>query len=161
MYTAIALLDVHERTHRSLANLLDHCAGFTDADLGRELGGFGYPTILLQLQHVIGAEQYWVGVLHGEMLTDEDEADRASVAALTAFRERVAATTDAYLRAATDEQLNTAREMTTWGDKKVALVPARVVLRTQTHAYQHQGQVSAMCRLLGRPVPSGLDFPRI
>jgi uncharacterized damage-inducible protein DinB len=31
-------------------------------------------------------------------------------------------------------------------------------MRTMTHIYHHQGQVTAMCRLLGRPV-NGLDYP--
>jgi len=55
--------------------------------------------------------------------------------------------------------LNAQHELTTWGDKQVQLVPARVILRTQTHLFQHQGQVAAMSRLLGRPIPPGLDFP--
>jgi uncharacterized damage-inducible protein DinB len=33
-----------------------------------------------------------------------------------------------------------------------------VLLRTITHLYHHIGQVSAMCRLLGKPIP-GSDFP--
>jgi len=55
--------------------------------------------------------------------------------------------------------LNTRRKMATWGGKELELVPAHVILRTQTHIFQHQGQVAAMCRLLGRPIPTGLDFP--
>jgi len=159
MYTRAGLADLHERTHRSLGKLLDHCADFSDGDLRREIEGFGYPSIAEQLQHMIGAERYWVGVLRDRMLTDEDEADRASVEALRAFRKRVTDETAAYLDAASDAELNTRREMTTWGDKQVDLVPAHVLLRTQTHVFQHQGQVAAMCRLLGRPIPPGLDFP--
>jgi uncharacterized damage-inducible protein DinB len=159
MHTAAALLDLHERTHRALAKLLDHCAGFPAEDLAREIDGFGYGTILLQLQHVIGAERYWFGVLEGRMLVDEDDADRVSIDTLRAFRERVVSASTAYLGAASDEELNTARTMTTWGDRQVELVPAHVVLRTQTHVFQHKGQIAAMCRLLGRPVPDGLDFP--
>lgn len=159
MYTAAALLDVHARTHQSLQRLLDHCAELAPEDLDRELEGFGEGTILMQLQHAIGAERYWIGVLRGEMLVDEDEADRASIDALRAFRERVARDTVAWLEAASEEELDTAREMTTWGDQRVALAPARVVMRTQTHVFQHQGKVAAMCRLLGHPVPPGLDFP--
>jgi uncharacterized damage-inducible protein DinB len=55
------------------------------------------------------------------------------------------------------EELNSPRTMKTWRDE-VSLRPAHVVLRTQTHIFQHQGQVTAMCRLLGRPL-SGIDFP--
>lgn len=93
------------------------------------------------------------------MLVDDDEADHASIDALRAFRERVAGETLAHLRAASDAELNAPRELTTWGGKRVELVPAQVVIRTQTHVFQHQGQVSAMVRLLGHPVPAGLDYP--
>jgi len=159
MYTAAGLSDIHERTHRSFVKLLEHCSGFSEEELSRELDGFGYPSIRLQLHHMIGAERYWVGVLHGLELWDENETDFASMDALRAFRERVAATTTEFLHAASDEELNTPRTMTTWGNKQVDLAPAHVLLRTQTHLFQHQGQVAAMSRLLGRPIPPGLDFP--
>ena len=159
MHTADAMRDLHARTHASLGKLLDHCAGFSGEELRRELEGFGYPTVLRQLHHVVGAEAYWVGVLQGQMLVDELEADMASVDALRAFRERTVAATVAYLRSASEAELNTRRPMTTWGGRRADLVPAHVLLRTQTHVFQHQGQVAAMCRLLGRPVPPGLDFP--
>ena len=159
MYTRAALLDVHARTHRSLQGLLDHCAGLAPEDLTRPLEGFGAGTILRELQHTIGAERYWLGVLRGEMLVDEDEADRASIEALRAFRERVAKDTVAYLEAASDDEINARREVTTYGDRQVELVPAHVVMRTQTHVFQHQGRIGAMCRRLGHPVPAGLDFP--
>ncbi len=159
MFTSAGLIDVHERTHRSLCGLLDHCAGFSDKELGQEIGGFGYPSLRLQLHHMIGSEQYWIGVLQGELLVEENEADRASLAALRDFRARVAARTRGYLRAAPDDELNRVREVTTWQGKRVALAPAHALLRTQTHIFQHQGQVAAMARLLGRPVPPGLDFP--
>jgi len=161
MYTAAALVDVHARTHTSLGKLLDHCAGFEPEELAQELAGFGYPTLALQLHHMIGAEQYWFGVLLGLMLVDEDDADHASIDALRAFRERVARETAAYLRATPDEALNAPTTVTTWGDRVVDVVPAHVLLRTQTHVFQHQGQVAAMARLLGRPIPRGLDFPLV
>lgn len=159
MHTAAGMIDLHARTHRSLKALLDHCAGFAPDALDRELDGFGYPSIATQLQHVIGAEAYWIGVLRGEMLVEEDPADRASVDALRRYRERVASETEAYLASLSDAELSTPRRCVTWGGKEHDLVPAHVVLRTQTHAFQHQGQIAAMCRLLGRPVPAGLDFP--
>lgn len=160
MYTSDALLEIHERTHRSLQGLLDHCDGFSQDELSRNLeGGFGYPTLLEQFQHVIGAEQYWVGVLNGQMLTDDDDADRASIDALRAFRERVFKVTAAYLGAASDDELSTARRVTTWGNKEVDLIPGNVVLRTQMHVFDHKGQIAPMSRQLGRPIHPGLDFP--
>lgn len=159
MHTSVCLHDLHERTHRSLRGLLDHCDGFSCEQLREEMAGFGYPTILLQLHHAIGAERYWIGVLEGQMLVDEDEADHASIGTLCAFRERVAGATAAYLHLADEDELNGRREMTTWGDKQAELVPAHVVIRTQTHIFQHQGQIAAMASLLGRSIPQGLDFP--
>lgn len=159
MHTTAALLDLHERTHRALGKLLDHCAEMPADTLSREVEGFGYGTILLQLHHVVGAERYWMGVLVGEMLVEERDEDRESLDAVRAFRDRVAADTRRWLEAASDDELNTRRTMTTWGDRKVDLVPAHVVLRTQTHVFQHKGQIAAMCRLLGHPVPDGLDLP--
>jgi uncharacterized damage-inducible protein DinB len=159
MFTSTALVDIHSRAHQSLQKLLDHCAGFSADELGRELAGFGYPHILHQLHHMIGAEMYWVGVLRGEMLIAEDPADMASIEALRAFRARVADATVEYLRSASEGELNTKRKMTAWGPREIEVAPAHVILRTQTHIFQHQGQVAAMCRLLGRPIPPGLDFP--
>jgi uncharacterized damage-inducible protein DinB len=159
VYTSACLSDLHARTHQSLQKLLDHCGGFSPEELDRELEGFGGANLLLEFDHLIGAERYWVGVLQGRMLVEGDPADRASLATLGTYRERVAGTTTAYLNAATDAELNTRRTMTTWGDKEVDLVPAHVLLRTQTHIFQHQGKIAVMCRLLDRPIPPGLDFP--
>ena len=117
-----------------------------------------YATIRLQLHHVIGAEQYWLSVIHGRMDVDDDDSAYPTLAALSAFRERVAVATRAYIDGASTAELNTPRPMATWGGSERLLVPARVVMRTQTHVFQHQGQVVAMCRLLGSPA-SGMDFP--
>ena len=159
MYTPSALRDMHDRAHRSLQSLLQHCAGFSDEEFARELPGFGYPSLQQQLDHVIGAEEYWVSVVRGLFTGDVDEIPHPTIAALETHRAAVAATTDAYLGEAQDAELNTPREMWTWPGKLRPLVPARVIVRTITHIYQHQGQVLAICRILGRPGPGGLDFP--
>lgn len=157
MFTSEALLQIHDRTHRSLRGLLDHCRPFGSEEINREWEGFGYPTIRLQLHHVIGAERYWIGVLENRIDADEDDADYPTIDSLEGMREKVFAMTEAHLRGATAEEWNTPRAMTTWGNKKRVLTPAHVFLRTQTHAYQHQGQITAICRLLGRPA-GGLDY---
>ena len=158
MYTSEALLDLHERVHISLHKLLMHCQKLGTEELIRKLKGFGYPTVLLQLHHVIAAEKYWVSVLAGSMLIDDDPSDDTTIEALSDYRKRVFGATVNYLQGASADELNTARTMTTWGNKERTIVPAHVLLRTQTHIFQHQGQILAMCRLLGKPA-SGLDFP--
>jgi uncharacterized damage-inducible protein DinB len=158
MHTSAALLDVHERAHRNLESLLVQCGALTSEEIDRELPGFGYPSVRLQLHHAIGAQKYWVGVLEGRIDADDDSPDYPSVDSLETYRRQVFAATEAYLRAASTEELNTARPMMTWGGRERVLVPAQVILRTQMHLYHHQGQVVAMCRLLGKPC-EGLDYP--
>lgn len=145
------LLDLHERCHRSLRHYLDHCRA---VDLDRELDGFGYATVREQLHHCIGAEKYWVSVLRGAMDASEDPVDAAD---LDRFHERVYAASRGYLRE--ESEFSTPRSMIVWGGHEKSLVPIHVILRTQTHLFHHMGQIAAMCRLLGHPIPEGMDFP--
>jgi len=158
MYDAESLLDIHERAHRNHAALLAHCRGFDTASIDRELEGFGYPTIRLQLIHGIGAELYWISVLEGKMDARDRDDEFRTVESIEGWRLEVAEATRRYLRSATTDRLNTPAPFVTWGAGERVLMPARVVMRTVTHLYHHQGQVVAMSRLLGRPA-SGLDFP--
>ncbi len=158
MHTPEALLDLQERAHRNLAALLDHCRELDAEQLNRELPGFGYPTVRLQLHHAIGAQEYWLGVLRGVVEVEDNDADFPAIDTLEAWRARVFASTEAYLRSVSAATLNTARPYLTWGGREKTMAPAHVILRTQTHLYHHQGQVLAMCRLLGRPA-GGFDFP--
>jgi len=158
MHTAAALLDIHARTHSNLTDLLVHCRGLDAEALNREIPGFGYPTVRLQLHHGLGGETYWIGVLEGRIDVDDDDPEYPTIASLEALREKVFAVTESYLTDATSDELNTPRSMKTWGGTDKVLVPAHVIMRTVTHLYHHQGQVTAMCRLLGHPV-GGLDYP--
>lgn len=135
-----------------------HCRQFSAEELDRELVGFGYPSVRLQLHHEIGAEQYWIGVLQGRIEADDTSSDYPTVESLEAYRQQIFSATDDYLRAASTEELITARPMMTWGNKEQLLTPVHVFMRTLTHIYHHQGQITAMCRLLGKPV-NGLDYP--
>jgi len=56
MYNAETLLDVHARAHESLRRLIVFCGHCTQDELRQPLTGFGFPTILGQLEHTIGAE---------------------------------------------------------------------------------------------------------
>jgi len=158
MYTADALLDLHERAHQSLQGLIAHCRQVAAGDLERQLAGFGYPSVRLQFVHVIGAEEYWIGVLEGRIDADDKDALYTTLDAIEGWRAAVSGATGRWLRAAMPGPLNTARAMQLWGGREQVLMPARVVLRTVTHLFHHQGQVVAMCRLLGVPAP-GFDLP--
>ena len=152
-------LDTHERCHRSLAKYLEHCRGLSPEQLDQPVDGFGYETVRLQLQHMIGAERYWTSVAMGCMDASENNADAESIDALESFRRRVFETTHTYLRKTTDGELTTPRTMITWGTQEHVLAPIHIILRTQTHLFHHMGQIAAMCRLLDHPIPEGFDFP--
>lgn len=92
------------------------------------------------------------------MDVDEDAPGYPTISALSQLREQVFAATEQYLCNLSVEDLNVARIMTTWGNREKKLIPAQVILRTQTHLFHHQGQIAAMCRLLGKP-SKGSDYP--
>jgi uncharacterized damage-inducible protein DinB len=158
MHTSAALLDIHERSHRSLIQLLAHCRKLSHEELYCKWDGFGYPTVHLQLHHEIAAQKYWIGVLEGRIDVDENLADYPTVKSLEDFRTQVFVLTEEFLHTVSAEELNTARPVMTWGNRKQVLSPVQVILRTQMHLYHHQGQILAMCRLMGKAC-NGLDYP--
>lgn len=157
MHTSESLVDVHHRTQRSLDALFAHLADLEPGSLERPFDGFGYPTLRLQLHHMIGAEHYWITLLEGEFVVTDDEA-YPDLVALDAYRKEVAGRVRAWLATATPKILNEPRTMTTWGGREKTLVPAAVVMRTQTHHFTHLGQVLAMLRQMGHPARE-LDYP--
>ncbi|MCA9784160.1 MAG: DinB family protein [Candidatus Delongbacteria bacterium] len=158
MYTSAALIDLHTRAHWSLQALYAHCSRFSQEELAREFAGFGVSSLREQFQHCISAEEYWVGVIHGRMDVNGEEPPLASIPELDAYRQQVAGRTLDYLNRASEQELNTPRTLLCWPNQERSLVPARIIGRLVTHLYQHQGQCTALCRLLGQPV-NGLDFP--
>lgn len=158
MTTREFLIDFHQRVHRSFKQLLDHCENLTEEELNRKMEGFGYPTVRLQLHHMISAEKYWVGVLEGRIDAEEDDHLYPTIGSLQSYREEIFQLTANHLESTTEEELLASRPMMTWGNKEKVLNPMNVILRTQTHIYHHQGQILAMCRLFGKP-KNGLDYP--
>ncbi len=160
LYTKEALLDLNLRAHKNLRDLLDHCRQLNNEELNRSIPGFGLPTVREQLCHEIGANEYWIGVLLGQMLADENLEDYPDIDSLEQYRLKTFNMTADYLNSSTPQELNTERKMISWGGNERMLKPALVVMRTLTHLYHHQGQVLAMCRILGKP-GGGVDFPII
>jgi len=115
MHTSEALIELHERAHGCLKELLTHCRQLSSDELNRELEGFGYASVRLQLHHEIGAQKYWIGVLKGRIDAEEDDPDYPTIASLEDYRQEVDSATLEYLRASSEEELNTPRPMQTWG----------------------------------------------
>ena len=118
MFTAEGLIEFHKRAHQSLKKLINHCGQFDDDELNRDIAGFGYSNLKLQLHHAIGAERYWISILLGRIDVDENESDYASIENLDRFRRETYLITEQYIRSASEDELNTARPMMTWGKQR-------------------------------------------
>lgn len=160
MYTRAALLDVHARAHESLRRLIVFCGDLTEDELFRPLNGFGFPTILRQLEHTIGAEVYWQTVVSRGYTEEATLPPLRDVDAIEAFRQQTAAATRSYLERASEAELNSPRVMISDPGETRLLRPADVIMRIVTHIFNHQGQVLAMCRAMGKPNDEiDLDYP--
>ena len=160
MYDAETLLDVHARAHESLRRLIAFCATLTADELRRPLPGFGFPTVLRQLAHTIGAEVYWQTVITRGYSEEATLPELTDLAAMEAFRARTAAATRSYLEGAAAAELNASQQMISDPGRTRLLRPADVVMRVVTHIFNHQGQVLAMCRGIGKPNDTyDLDYP--
>ena len=160
MYNPATLLDVHARAHESLRRLIVFCAELTEDELCRPLNGFGFATVLGQLEHTIGAEVYWQTVVTRGYLEEARLPPLRDVAAIEAFRQQTASTTRSYLERASEAELNSPRAMITDPGETRLLRPANVIMRIVTHIFNHQGQILAMCRSIGKPNEQiDLDYP--
>jgi uncharacterized damage-inducible protein DinB len=160
MYDPETLLDIHARAHESLRRLIVFCGALTDDELRRPLDGFGFPTILRQLEHTIGAEVYWQIVVIRGYTEEASPPDLPDLAAIEVFRQQTASVTRSYLQRVTEAELNSRREMISDPGQTRVLRPADVIVRVVTHIFNHQGQVLAMCRALGQPNKRhDLDYP--
>jgi uncharacterized damage-inducible protein DinB len=161
MTTPASLLEFLRRTHLGTAQLHAHCRQLSAEELHRELPGFGYPTVQLQLHHISGAEDYWIDVLSGRPYRGEEPAAYPDIDALEAYRQATLAATAAYLETQDETGLGTPQEFVLWNGDRAVLLPEMVLMRLVTHPFHHRGQVLAMCRHLGYPLPhgSGMDFP--
>ena len=99
-----------------------------------------------------------MGVLQGRIVIDDDADRYRTLDDLEGFRREVATATEGYLRALPEEEVSVPRALRMWNDREVMASPANVILRTQTHLHQHQGQVVAMCRQMGKRL-GALDYP--
>jgi uncharacterized damage-inducible protein DinB len=114
----------------------------------------------VQLEHTIGAELYWQTVVIRGYSEEATMPVLPDLAAIEAFREQTASVTRAYLERASEAELNTTRLMISDPGQTRLLRPADVIMRVVTHIFNHQGQVLAMCRSLGKPNETiDLDYP--
>jgi uncharacterized damage-inducible protein DinB len=160
MYNREALLDIHTRAHESLRRLIVFCGRLTEDELRQPVNGFGFPTVLRQLEHTLGAELYWQTVVIRGYTEEATLPLLRDVADIEAFRQQTASTTRSYLERASDAELSSTRVMISDPGETRLLRPADVIMRVVTHIFNHQGQILAMCRAIGKPNDEmDVDYP--
>ncbi|MDQ3023433.1 MAG: DinB family protein [bacterium] len=158
MYSSIILLDMHTRMHRNMAVLLNHCAGLGHEQFTQQLDGFGFPTVHVQLFHTLATEWFWMSVVRGAAQPVDEREKYNTPQLLEDYRQHVAGLTADYLTVASVDELNTVRRMEVDPGDFEDFKPSNIFMRCLTHQYHHQGQVLAMCRLLGHPRTDDLDL---
>lgn len=153
MFTKTCIIELHAATHERLDLLLDHVATVPGDLLCQPISGFGHPSVWKQFVHIFTCEEGWVHDLQNQVFSGWHEGDCPTIAALSAAKGRVREATLTYLSTLSEEQLNTilvTRPMD-WGGELRS--PAFILMHVITHAFHHKGQIVAMLRILGYPVP--------
>src|SRR5262249_26734679 len=150
MFTKEGVASLHAWTHERLDTVFEHVRVLTPEQFIQSISGFGHASVRDQLAHILAAESGWIGRLRG--LTSE-ELDVLDLASLVRAKREVAAATQAYLQSVSEVQLNTTLEKVSVDWVGPPRSPAFILQHICTHAFNHKGQIAAMCRMLGHPLP--------
>src|SRR5215470_15031899 len=104
MFTKAGIRELHEATHDSLDILFRHVATVPDTLLCEHLVGFGFPTVLKQLVHILVVEDGWVHDLQNKEFADWREGDSTSLTVLLGARARIRDATRVYLDSLSEVQ---------------------------------------------------------
>ena len=145
-----AITGLHASMHECLDLILDHASSMPPILLANELPGFGHPSVLEQIAHVLSAEAGWVRRLQSLPL---ERVTAATLDELRKVKNDVMAATAAYLNGISESEMNA--ELAHYPEEWVGprRAPAFILLHIITHAFHHKGQIVAMLRLLGHPAP--------
>lgn len=153
MFTVDGVRKFHSWTHACLSLVLDHLSTIPTSDYGKELPGFGFPTLHKQVIHIFNCEGFWIHTLQGRPYVDRDPKQFPAVPDARLLQRDVRRQTDEYLSNLTVQQLNGNTELHFPDGDTSVRTPALVLHHVLTHAFHHKGQIVAMCRALGHPAP--------
>ena len=153
MFTLDGIRKLHGWTHASLDLVLDHLSTIPESDYGKDLPGFGFPSLRRQVIHVFNCEGFWIRTLQGQPFANRPPDDYPAVSDARRLQHEVSAQTVAYLSGLTDQALNADTELHFPDGDTAVRTPALILHHVLTHAFHHKGQIVAMCRALGHPAP--------
>ncbi len=153
MFTKSGIADLHAAMHERLDLLLVHVAAVPDELHHKPIPGFGHSSIWKQLVHILTCEEVWVHNLQDKAFVEWDTKDCRTMTAMLAAKARISKATRAYLNDLSEDRLNStlAKRPSDWGGELRS--PAFILLHVITHGFHHKGQIVAMLRIVGHPVP--------
>jgi uncharacterized damage-inducible protein DinB len=148
-----AFRDMYGSMHDCLNVVLDHTASIPADLLAKEIAGFGHPTVLDQLAHVLAAEAAWVHRLQSLSFRQRDLGSLTGIDDIRRAKADVMTATISYVDSISELQFQ--NELEAYPDNWVGprRSPAFILLHVITHAFHHKGQIVAMLRLSGYPAP--------
>jgi uncharacterized damage-inducible protein DinB len=153
MISKTTLTELHDAMHECLDLVLDHASGLPPGLIATEIPGFGHPTVLNQIAHVLATERGWICGLQLQPCVLPDASGLTSINGLRKFRMETLDATVAYIHSLDDMELNTELDRYPDGWIGPRRAPAYILFHIVTHAFHHKGQIVAMFRLLGHPAP--------
>jgi uncharacterized damage-inducible protein DinB len=153
MFTLDGIREFHSWTHASLTRLFDHIATLPADSYNRDVSGFGFSTIRAQVIHILSCEALWISRAQAVSIDDWDVMKWLTVSDARALQQEASNRTLAYLSGLTERQLNEDVELLLEDGVRITCTPALLIHHFLTHAFHHKGQIVAMCRILGYPVP--------
>lgn len=155
LFTKEGVSALHTWTHERLDTVFEHAGRLTASQLLQQIPGFGQVCVRDQLAHILAAESGWIRRLQ-ELTSEIGELKTEAfpdLPSLMVAKKNVALATNSYLQTLNETQLNTTLESIPEDWVGPPRSPAFILQHICTHAFHHKGQIAAMCRILGHPLP--------
>lgn len=147
-----SIREFHAATHKRLSFVIEHLSKMPAMLLTTRLQGFGKQTVAMQLNHILYTESAWVLALQNQLDTKWNH-EEFRLPVLRELRREVADRTVLYFDGLTEEALHSNLESYPEYWPGPPRTPSFILHHVITHAFHHKGQIAAMCRILGHPLP--------
>lgn len=153
LFTKAGVSAFHTWTHERLDTVFEHASELTASQLVQPIPGFGQGSVRDQLAHILAAESGWIRRLQSLTVENWEQSNFPDLQLLVVAKKKVVVATNAYLQTLDEAQLNTTLEKIPEDWVGPPRSPGFILQHICTHAFHHKGQLAAMCRILGHPLP--------
>jgi len=153
LFTTEGIIALHAWTHESLDIVFLQAQALAPPQFVQPIPGFGLASVRDQLTHILAAQSGWISRLQFYPVAPWEPSAFPDVATLLTAKRELVTQTIRYLRGLGEMELNATLEKLPPGWIGPLRSPAFILLHVCTHAFHHKGQVAAMLRILGCPLP--------